>query len=269
MLLFQRFILLICCCFLTCNALHCITNCSHTFSFDTPFNVPSQCNQMVSANKCRLDIIFWYYLQEYVVAFKAEPSNTIISADNQHNIVINILPTTSYYFKYAIHYACTERSDCVQDFARITITEMLARQINYLSVVSELRPLVSVDPQSPNNSNLICFDSKENLHQCANRTNPGSCFISDKLTENEIIRYCDNGPQAKLGYLNISDSGSHATFDVHCNRSLCNEHSTLKAVKDILFKYRLTKTPDGRLNNDSQFIKLSVWLIVILLTVCQ
>ncbi|CAF1509594.1 unnamed protein product [Didymodactylos carnosus] len=167
---------------------------------------------------------------------------------------------------YDIHHVCKDRGDCAQEFARTTITEMLKRQINYLSIVSELRPLVLVDPQSPNNTDLVCFDPKENVRQCAIATNRGSCVISDKLTENEITRYCNNDMQAMLGYLNISDLGSSATFDVHCTRPLCNGHLTLKAVKDILFKYGLTKTPEGRLNNGSQCIKISIWLIVSLLT---
>ncbi|CAF1287145.1 unnamed protein product [Rotaria magnacalcarata] len=169
--------------------------------------------------------------------------------------------------RYDIHHGCTDRNDCAQDFARATITEMIKRKINYLSIISELRPLVSADSQSQNTTNLVCFDSKETASQCATATNLGSCVISDKLIENEIIYYCNNDIHAKLGYLNISDSGSYATFDIHCNRPLCNGQLALKAGKDILFKYGLTKTPEGRLNSSSQLIKISVWLIISLLAI--
>ena len=43
-------------------------------------------------------------------------------------------------------------------------------------------------------------------------------------------------------------SPNSATFEiVGCNRSLCNDNSTLKAVKDIMLKYNVTVTLDGRL----------------------
>ncbi|CAF3631270.1 unnamed protein product [Rotaria socialis] len=267
MLPFKCFILLICYCFLACNALQCITNCSYTLSFGIPFDVPVQCSQVASAGKCHVVVTFWYYLQEYVVTLNAGSSNTISSSDNQRHAMFEVRPTDSYYFKYDIHHACKDRNDCAQDFARAAITEMIQRKIDYQSIISELRPLVSADSQSENTTNLVCFDSEETTSQCAVATNLGSCVIADKLIEKEITYYCNTGMHARLGYLNISDSGSFATFDIHCNQSLCNELSTLKAAKSILFKYGLTETPEGRLNNSSQLIKISVWLIISLLAI--
>jgi hypothetical protein len=222
---------------------------------------------VASAGKCRVEFTFWYYLQEYVVAFTAEPSDTIISTDNQRHSMFEVRQNMSYYFKYDIHHVCKDRNDCAQDFARTTITEMLTRQINYLSIITEVRPLVLIDPQSPNTTDLACFDAKENVGQCAVPTKGGSCVISDNLLENGITSYCKNDTRTSLAYLNITDTGSYATFDVHCDRPLCNGQTTLKAAKDILFKYGLTKTPEGRLNNGSQFIKISIWLIVSLLII--
>ncbi|CAF1048657.1 unnamed protein product [Adineta steineri] len=264
MLLIQRFILLIGCCFLNCNALQCSTNCSYTFNFDTPFNVPSRCNQQVSAEKCRVQLTFWYYLQEYVVNFEAEPSKTIISTDNQRTTMIEIKPTESFFFYYGISHTCTNGDNCAQEFAQIAVYEIIERQINYLAIVNELRPLILTAPQSANDSDLACFNSNENVQQCAIANIHGTCTISDKLIENEIIQSCSNDMHTKLSYLNISDSGSHATFNINCNRPLCNGQLTLKAVKDIMFKYNVTLSPQGRLNNGSQFIKISSGLMMII-----
>lgn len=267
MIPFQRFILLICCCFLTCNALQCLTNCWHTYNFTTPFNVPSQCNQVVSAGKCRVDFTFWYYLQEYVVDFNAESSNTIISTDNQRTTMIEIKQNVSYLFYYGISHACQNKDYCSQDFAQAAVREIIDRKINYISIVNELWPLVLAVSQSANSTDLDCFDSNGNVRQCVTATNYGTCTISDKLTENQIIRSCDNDMHATLSYLSISDSGSDATSNINCNRPLCNEYSALKAIKDIMFKYKVTKTPEGRLNNGSQFIKnicLALWWLWLL-----
>jgi hypothetical protein len=265
MLPLQHFILLICCCFLTCSALQCLTNCSHTFTFDTPFTVPSKCNQLASAGKCRVDITFWYYLQEYVVSFQAVSSNTIISTDNQRSTMIEIKQNISYFFYYGISHTCNDRDYCSQEFTPAAVREIIDRQINYVSIVNELRPLVLAAIQPTNNTNLDCFDSNGNVQQCATETNHITCVISDKLIENEINRSCTNDIHVKLGYLNISDSGSYAEFNINCNRPLCNGQSTLKAVKDIMFKYDVTRTPEGRLNNGSQFTKISAWLMMIMI----
>ncbi len=36
-------------------------------------------------------------------------------------------------------------------------------------------------------------------------------------------------------------------FTVGCNRSLCNDNSTLDTIKKLMFKYKITMTSDGRL----------------------
>ncbi len=51
---------------------------------------------------------------------------------------------------------------------------------------------------------------------------------------------------------------------MHCNRTLCNGNSTLKAVKELMFKYNITKTLDGRLNDDGSTFIISISLIIIM-----
>ncbi len=53
-------------------------------------------------------------------------------------------------------------------------------------------------------------------------------------------------------------------FNFQCNRSLCNDQSTLRDVKRIMFKYNITKTLDGRLNHGSRFI-LSISLLIMMI----
>jgi hypothetical protein len=57
------------------------------------------------------------------------------------------------------------------------------------------------------------------------------------------------------------DLGNYASFSIKCNRSLCNGPVTSQAVKEIVFKYNITKTIEGRLNNGLCLSLSSIFLI--------
>lgn len=50
-----------------------------------------------------------------------------------------------------------------------------------------------------------------------------------------------------------SQSNKHATFRVECKQSLCNNNSTLDAIRELMLKYNVTATLDGQ-SIDKEFI---------------
>jgi hypothetical protein len=78
MLLFSRiFVFFIFYFFLSCQALQCTTNCSYTYNFTQPFNIPDRCNQIVSAGKCLAFLTFSYGTREYTIQFQGDSSTYI------------------------------------------------------------------------------------------------------------------------------------------------------------------------------------------------
>jgi hypothetical protein len=67
-------------------------------------------------------------------------------------------------------------------------------------------------------------------------------------------------------YINTHHSdANYASFNVHCNRSLCNTQSTLQAAKELMFKYNVIKTPDERLDGSRLIISTSLTIMMIFL----
>jgi hypothetical protein len=169
---------------------------------------------------------------------------------------------------YSSNHECKNKDDCAREFAINNAPEILRQPIiDYKSIAAELKPLLLAAP-SAENTDLVCFDSNENIRQCSISTIYGECKSSDYLTEKKkIIRSCDNEKYGLKKYVSIYDSGSFSTFDFQCNRSLCNGHMTMEAVKNIMFKYNVTKTMEGRLKNNSLKLKLSK-IILMLIIIC-
>jgi len=122
--------------------------------------------------------------------------------------------------------------------------EILQKQFNFHEIINELRPLILSSPLTSNNSILTCYDSKENVGQCGTTAKHGLCIISHEIVRN---RSCIAEVKADEVPVSIYQYSNYASFDVHCNRSLCNNNSILQNVKDIMFKYNVTTALDGRL----------------------
>jgi len=168
-------------------------------------------------------------------------------ADNYRSVWLNFLSTTPSYFSYQISYGCKNKDDCARDLARNAAIEILQKQYNFGGIMNELRPLILSPPLPSNNSVLTCYDSKENVSQCGTLAKRGSCVISHEIEKNAINRSCVSEMIVYEIPVSISQLSNSATFTVHCNRSLCNVNSILQAVKDLMFKYNVTTTLDGRL----------------------
>jgi hypothetical protein len=249
------------------NALRCTTNCSYTYNITKSFDIPDRCNQIVSAGKCTASVKFWYERGEYIVSFHADSSSSISIVDNVRHVMFQLPPSTSPFFAYSIDHACKDKDDCARELATNSANEMLKQEYNFSTIINEVIPLVSGPPLSSNNTDLVCFISQNSVRQCAIANKRGSCVISHQIQKNELTHSCQNELITGVSQVTMYQSdNNYATFDIRCNRNFCNGHLTLDAVKQIMFKYNVTKTPDGRLNHGSRsIISIKIILISILM----
>jgi hypothetical protein len=52
--------------------------------------------------------------------------------------------------------------------------------------MNEVRPLISGPSLTPDDPNLNCYDSNQNISRCSTVTKPGSCVIDDEISEKNI-----------------------------------------------------------------------------------
>jgi hypothetical protein len=233
--------------FLPCYTLRCTTNCSYTYNFTHPFDIPDRCNQSVLAGKCLASIGFSYDSQAYTVQFQADPSIYITSLDNIHRASMRLSSTSTVVFSYDVQYACKNTDDCARDLIRKTTVDTLQRQINTSALEKELIPLIVSPFPAPNNSTLNCYNSKANISHCNTSEERGLCIIAHFIETDSVLRTTVCGKWAQSPFVSMDQSDISARFDVNCNRSLCNDNSTLQTVKELMFKYKVTATSDGRL----------------------
>ena len=150
------------------------------------------------------------------------------------------------------------------------IIEILRRRLQFQEIVNELKPLISSDSVSSNTSNLTYYDSIDNIFLCGTLANPALCVVDLIIKKNSIDRSCTTTMKPIEAYVNMYQShDGYATFDVGCNRSLCNTQSTLQSVKNVMFKYNVTITLDGHLMENGSVInyrsKLRIFVLFIIM----
>ncbi len=233
-------------------------------------DIPNECNQLISAGKCLATLRLWYNRGEYDVSLQADPSSFIDSFDNTRDVLLQIL-TNFEYITYDINRACNDTDDCARDLIKNGTNEMLQRQVNYTGIMDEIRPLISGPSLTPDDPNLNCYDSNQNISPCGTSIKPGSCIILNAILKKTMSVRCDTSAAIGNAYISIDQSdNNYASFNVHCNRSLCNSHSTLQTAKELMFKYSITATLDGRLVdtgtivNDGSKLMVSILLMIMI-----
>jgi hypothetical protein len=172
------------------------------------------------------------------------------------------------FFSYTIERACKNQDDCARNLITNIAIEMLQREYNYSVIMNEVQPLLVGPSIISNNSMLNCYDSHQNVYPCGTLTRPGSCVISHTIIQKKMSAECDTEQTVGNAYVSIYQSNSDfARFSVHCNRSLCNTHSTLQGVKDLMFKYNITVTADEGLNGSRLMISTSLMIMMICIVI--
>jgi hypothetical protein len=263
MLLYRTSIILFLLFFFSCNALRCTTNCTFTYNITNPFTIPDTCNQIVSAGKCQARLAFMYNFGSYFFDLSDASQTTIFNSNNQRRAKLQLYLPSTVYLSHYVDIACKDKDDCARELAINMATEMSQRRYDFLRIMDELAPLILGPPLSSSNPELNCYDSNQKVHQCATLTKPGSCIVANKITNNQISSSCRTDSFEREISINMYQEKDDATFDIRCNRNLCNGRSTLQAVKQILYRHNITQTPDGRLNG-SRF-HISIFLMIIMI----
>ncbi len=99
------------------------------------------------------------------------------------SVVVELDNFGSNILFYSSNHRCKKKDDCAREFAINTAPEILRQPIiDYRSIAAELKPLLLAAP-STENTDLVCFDSNENIRQCSIATIYGECKALDYLTE--------------------------------------------------------------------------------------
>ncbi len=248
-------------------ALQCTTNCYFSITFGSLFEIPEKCNETVSAKRCEVYLSISYDFNYTFVMISAVPYNSAL--DDTHHAMVQLTEYGSIIFSYSITRYCNKKDDCARELAFTSMFEILNRPfINYQGMKDELFSLLSSN-FSMGNTDVTCFDSNENVRECGIGTKPGVCQLNQQLIGRKTLtRSCDNKLLIKYQDINIYDSGNLASFTITCNRSLCNGPMTFQAVKELMFKYNITKTIDGRLNHGLRLsLSYSIFILLISLLI--
>ena len=250
-------------------ALQCTTNCTFPLNLNGTLEIPAHCIEKTSADSCEFQISSTgYYPYEYFYERLSLSSSNGSYGDSAY-VITSLSKDGSISLSYYASYQCKNKDDCARDLMKNKTLDFVKRlPFNYRAIQSDLLPLLTSN-FSIGNDDVACFDSKENVRQCGIANKPGACVASQQLRGRKKTSHsCNNEQSEYFGNeqsVNIFDYGSFAMFDIKCNRSLCNGPMTLQAVKEIMFKYNITKTIDGRLNNGSRLSLSFTFLLSIII----
>ncbi|CAF0715209.1 unnamed protein product [Adineta steineri] len=244
-------------------ALQCTTDCYFQSNLSTTFEIPKSCNQIILAKNCGIRMSFSYSPYYSSLSFNLQHSN--YSLGDFYSASVELSDGGSFDFYYSIDHTCNHKDDCAIEFANNNIRNILRRlDFNHADLIRELSPLLSTNV-SIETSDVACFDSNERVRQCGIVTKPGLCQAAQQLTgRQKTNRTCNYESYRGEKSVSIYDFGSFASFSITCNRSLCNGPMTQQAIKEIMFKYNITKTIGGRLNNGLRLSLSSTFLLSII-----
>jgi hypothetical protein len=245
-------------------ALQCTTSCSFSSNLNATFAIPESCDRITSEKFCAFRMSLYQTNYYSSLSFKIVSSN--YSFSEYHYARAALSDYGSIDFSYSISHECKHTDDCALEFAKNKMPDILRRlATNYEDIRNELLPLLS-SGSSIEDTDLSCFDIKENVRQCAIAKKPSSCQATQQLMgTKKTNRSCSHDLYGSKKSVSISDFGQYASFEIKCNRSLCNGPMTLQAVKEVMFKYNITKTIDGRLNNALRLSLSSTFLILLII----
>ena len=245
-------------------ALECTRNCYFSINFGDPFEIPARCNETGPARLCQVDMSVSHNFNYIFFSFSTFTYN--IPGDDTHNVWIQLADDGSLSVSSGVTRYCNKKDDCARELASSSMHELFNHpSIDSRALKAELSPLLSSN-FSTGNPDVACFDSNEKVQQCAIATKPGACNVFQQLTGRKTItRTCDSKQIIQSQYISIYDSGKSASFSLACNRSLCNGPMTIAAVKEVIFKYNITKTIDGRLNHGLR-LSLSYPILILLIS---
>ncbi|CAF1187499.1 unnamed protein product [Rotaria sordida] len=221
-------------------ALECRTDCSlGPYNFSQAFNIPDgRCRQRKLGDVCGIDIQLRYDTSSYNVQF-----NILMSSSD------SIYISSGPYLSYSIDYQCTKGTDCVVSYVKNRINEMTNRNYNARAIYDEIAPII----KNPfRNSSIECYNIRQEPIICSTDY---TCNLNYNQRENKFRSLgCNLNREPKVF---VYDGGSYTSFQIDCNRNLCNNEETVSQIKNILSNYGLTDANGRRIaNGNKQMVSL-------------
>ncbi|CAF1347933.1 unnamed protein product [Adineta steineri] len=205
------------------HTLQCITNCSiGNFRFGEPISIPDgQCQQRKSKSDCTMSLQFRY--DQYT--YNAQFDTIVLPADF-------IYITSGPYLSYSINYECSKQTDCVLTYAQNRINEMTRRTYDANRIYGELAPFIH---NSTRKGPIQCYNMRNEIIECLASE---GCFLDyDQRAKKVRSRECKTYGTPTVS---MYDGKSYSSFDVSCNRNLCNDDETFEQIKTIFVNNGLT-----------------------------
>ncbi|UJR14439.1 hypothetical protein I4U23_001436 [Adineta vaga] len=140
-----------------------------------------------------------------------------------------------------------------------TANEILKQTYGANATIQELLPLATRSPLSSNNTDLVCFTSINTVQQCAIVKKIDICVILHQFNQkNSITHSCDRNETTGSPVVTIYHSDTYSSFKLDCHQPFHNGDLTFAPIKDIVYKYNVTKTRHGRLVNHSSTFVISI-----------
>ena len=212
------------------DALQCFTNCSlGKYRFNTPFVADNkECQQRVSASKCSVNVEFVYHSKTYEVTHEH-------NSNSRDFIYITMQPTLSY----DIRYACSEDTNCALSYIQNRISTMTSQYYDVPRIHAQLAPLIE---NSSKSNSIQCYNMKNAIVLCA----PSEVCNVDYNPRSHKAR-ARGCKYFSMPLVMVYDSETYTSFDITCNRNLCNVDTTLSEVKRILAEHGLTDSSGRRI----------------------
>ncbi|CAF1196935.1 unnamed protein product [Adineta steineri] len=205
------------------HTLQCITNCSiGNFRFGEPISIPDgRCQQRKSKSDCTMSLKFLYHQHMY----NADFDTILLPSDFIH------ISSGSYLF-YTISYECSKQTDCVLTYAQNRIDEMTRRSYDANRIYGQLAPFIQ---NSTRQGSIQCYNTRNQIIECSASE---SCSLDyDQRAKKVRSRGCSSDKDPTVS---MYDGKSYSSFDVSCNRNLCNDDATFEQVKTIFVNNGLT-----------------------------
>ncbi|CAF2105446.1 unnamed protein product [Rotaria magnacalcarata] len=204
-------------------ALECRTDCLvGPYDFGRTFNIPDEkCQQRKSADACSIEIKLDYHSASYSIQF-----STLMSSKDSFYIA------SGPYLRYSIDYQCSKSTDCVISYAKNRVTEMVNRKYNARIIYDDIASII----KNPlRNGSIQCYNMRKEAIVCSS---DNTCYLDYDQRENKFrSRGCH---QIREPNVFVYDGGSYLSFQIGCNRDLCNNEETFSKIKNILSNYSLT-----------------------------
>ncbi|CAF3784961.1 unnamed protein product [Adineta steineri] len=231
------------------HTLQCVTNCTiGEFNFYQPLQFNDKlCEQRISASRCSVDLDFNYYTHTYSAIFEHNTAS-------RDFIYIN----SRSYLSYNVRYPCSKDANCALSYAQNRVNEMSDRAYNVTRIYDQLEPLIV---NSSKSDSIQCYNIKNAIVQCAPTE---VCNLDYDQRANKMrTRGCK---YFSLPTVMVYNSETYSSFEIVCNRSLCNDDVTLSKIKTIFADNRLTDANGRLIAAGTKTIASAVLLIFILIS---